>query len=73
MEVVIDGRQIRPASREGDLYFGLESGANGIAAQNRRVLVAPPGSYWVRHDGRPATGLLLRPGTGTWSNPWGGR
>ena len=73
VDVVIQGRQIRPASPEGDSHFGLESGTNGSAAQNRRVLVTPPGSYWVRHNGKPATGLLLKPGSGAWSNPWGGR
>lgn len=54
---------IRPLDAAGDRYFGLEVGTNGTAAETRRLAVAPAGVRvtWLRHDGRPAVGLTLRP------------
>jgi hypothetical protein len=68
---------IRPLDAEGDRHFGLEPGTNGTAAECRREAVAPRGIgvTWLRHNGRPAVGLTLRPSTRTaddgFVNPWG--
>lgn len=70
-EVVIVGNTIRPTSREGDVFYGLEVGTNGTGPAGRRALL--PALQWTRHDGRPATGLYLTPsGFDSWLNPWGG-
>lgn len=72
-EVRVIDRTIRPATPEGDRFFGLESGTNGTGAEMRRMGV-PAGLQWVRHDGKPATGLLLQPtGRSEGVNPWDGR
>lgn len=75
---VIDSvsRTIRPATPDGDTYFGLAVGTNGTAAMTRRALAEPANSgpyTWVRYSGRPAVGATLIPtGRDTWSNPWDG-
>jgi hypothetical protein len=71
-ETQIVENTIRPVSPEGDAWFGLESGTNGTAATMRRMN-APAGLEWRRHDGKPATGLLLNPRGSEWINPWDGR
>lgn len=71
MDVVIVGNTIRPTTREGDAFFGLELGTNGTGPAGRRALHPP--LRWERHDGRPATGLTLTPsGSDAWLNPWDG-
>lgn len=73
-DVVIENNAIRPTTREGDQFFGLEVGANGTAAIARRRLVAPDGARWVRHNGKPAIGPLLVPTARSFlvANPWDG-
>lgn len=66
-------RTVRPLDAEGDEHFGLAIGTNGTGPAMRRKS-APEGFTWLRHDGRPATGIYLQ-GSGfslTWRNPWDG-
>ena len=37
-DVVIEANAIRPTTREGDQFFGLEIGTNGTGAITRSVL-----------------------------------
>lgn len=63
-----------PCDEAGDAFFGLEPGTNGSAATARRALVQPEGYRWLRHDGRPATGLQLVPtANDSGANPWDAR
>lgn len=72
-EVKVIDRTVRPVTPEGDRFYGLESGTNGTGAEMRRLNV-PAGLEWRRHDGKPATGLYLRPtGNSEGVNPWDGR
>lgn len=67
-------RTVRPCEPAGDAFFGLEPGTNGSAATARRALVQPEGYRWLRHDGRPATGLQLVPSSDdNGANPWDAR
>lgn len=64
---------VRPLTEDGDDFYGLALGTNGTAAAMRRLCAnAPPSYRWLRRDGRPATGLRLRPATGEtkFVNPW---
>lgn len=74
-DVVIENETIRPATPEGDAFYGLEMGTNGTGAITRRLLVGPPGARWLRHNGRHAIGPTLIPTTRSnfASNPWDGR
>lgn len=77
-------RTIRPASPDHDDYYGLAVGTNGTAATMRRTVAelevsstAPQytGLTWLRSNGKPATGLTLRPSdtsSDTWRSPWTG-
>lgn len=57
--VLTSSGTLRPATPEGDAFFGLEMGTNGTAASARReAFGAGP---WERFDGSPATGLTLVP------------
>lgn len=68
---------MRPAHDAGDAYFGLETGTNGTAAISRRAWAeyvhSAQGYRWVRHNGKPATGVLLIPsGKEATVSTWGG-
>lgn len=66
--VVMRADTLRPATREGDVYYGLEPGTNGTATLSRRqcaeLVHGEVGRFvWVRHNGLLPTGLLTY-GTG---------
>jgi hypothetical protein len=84
----VDGQRltIQPDGRDGDAFFGLESGTNGTAAAARRQVVEAQVSstqnyvwgqpVWLRSNGKPAAGLQLVPSDRSDSyeaNPWSGR
>lgn len=81
--VNIDAKTIRPASPEHDDFFGLTLGTNGTAAEMRRTVAElevnstaqATGLTWVRANGKPATGITLKPSESsndTWRSPWTG-
>lgn len=75
----LHGFTLRPATPEGDDYYGLAVGTNGTRAAQRRAeeesATGLPGPFtWVRHDGGHAIGTLLVPsGEAKFMNPWDGR
>lgn len=59
--VIREHGTIRPATPEGNEFFGLNRGTNGTGTKGRRECVQRAGDVWVRHDGSPAISLRLTP------------
>jgi hypothetical protein len=65
---------VKPATPEGDEYYGLKSGTNGTAAATRRAMVSTGTHRWVCFNGGPPVGLQLIPtNEQVKTNQWDGK